>query len=36
MIGNIYVDTTGKVTRTRVIAEAQGGGTSTISDDSDI
>ncbi|KAK0747404.1 hypothetical protein B0T21DRAFT_276687 [Apiosordaria backusii] len=32
----IFVDTTGKVTRTQVIAEAQGGGSSTISNDSDL
>ncbi|KAK4184763.1 hypothetical protein QBC35DRAFT_440804 [Podospora australis] len=31
----IFVDTTGKVTRTQVISEAHGGGTSTISNDSD-
>ncbi|KXX78200.1 hypothetical protein MMYC01_205494 [Madurella mycetomatis] len=32
----IYVDTAGQVTRTQVIAEAHGGGTSTISNDSDL
>ncbi|KAK3331814.1 hypothetical protein B0T19DRAFT_414021 [Cercophora scortea] len=32
----IYLDTTGKVTRTQVLAEAQGGGTSTISNDSEL
>ncbi|KAK3357815.1 hypothetical protein B0T25DRAFT_170482 [Lasiosphaeria hispida] len=32
----IYLDPAGKVTRTQVIAEAQGGGTSTISNDSDL
>lgn len=32
----IYLDPSGKVTRTQVIAEAQGGGTSTISNDSDL
>jgi hypothetical protein len=32
----IYTDTAGKVTRTQVIAEAQGGGSSTISNDSDL
>lgn len=31
----IFVDTTGKVTRTQVITEAHGGGTSTVSNDSD-
>ena len=35
VICNIYVDGTGAVLRTAVIAEAQGGGTSTVSDDSD-
>lgn len=32
----IYIDTTGKVTRTQVIAEGRGGGTATISNDSDL
>ncbi|VBB86217.1 Putative protein of unknown function [Podospora comata] len=32
----IFVDTTGRVTRTQVIAEAQGGGSSTISNDADL
>ncbi|KAK0717609.1 hypothetical protein B0T26DRAFT_646884 [Lasiosphaeria miniovina] len=32
----IYLDPAGKVTRTQVIAEAQGGGTSTISNDSEL
>lgn len=32
----IYLDPAGKVTRTQVLAEAQGGGTSTISNDSDL
>ncbi|KAK1756416.1 hypothetical protein QBC47DRAFT_460242 [Echria macrotheca] len=32
----IYLDTTGKVTRTQVIAEGFGGGSSTISNDSDL
>ncbi|EAA33524.1 hypothetical protein NCU08522 [Neurospora crassa OR74A] len=31
----IYVDTEGKVVRTKVISEAQGGGTSTVSNDSE-
>ncbi|KAH8898311.1 hypothetical protein GQ53DRAFT_777745 [Thozetella sp. PMI_491] len=35
IVSNVYVTPAGKVTRTKVIAEAQGGGTSTISDDSD-
>ncbi|GKT52806.1 hypothetical protein ColTof4_13216 [Colletotrichum tofieldiae] len=30
---NIYVDTTGRVVRTRIVAEAEGGGTATISND---
>lgn len=32
----IYLDTAGKVTRTQVIADANGGGSSTISNDSDL
>jgi hypothetical protein len=32
----VYLDTAGKVVRTQVIAEAMGGGTSTISNDSDL
>ncbi|KAK3368407.1 hypothetical protein B0H63DRAFT_75999 [Podospora didyma] len=32
----IYLDTTGKVTRTQVIAELEGGGSSTISNDSEL
>jgi hypothetical protein len=35
VISWIYMNTAGKVTRTQVIAESQGGATSTISDDSD-
>ncbi|OHE98366.1 hypothetical protein CORC01_06362 [Colletotrichum orchidophilum] len=30
---NIYLDTTGKVVRTKIVAEAEGGGTATISND---
>lgn len=30
---NIYMDTTGKVVRTKIVAEAEGGGTATISND---
>ncbi|KZL80597.1 hypothetical protein CI238_10456 [Colletotrichum incanum] len=30
---NIYVDTTGRVVRTKIVAEAEGGGTATISND---
>jgi hypothetical protein len=33
VISNIYMDPSGKVVRTKVIAEAEGGGTSTVSDD---
>src|SRR3569833_1332928 len=33
VVCGIYMNTAGKIDRTRVIAEAQGGGTSTISDD---
>ncbi|KAF6821097.1 hypothetical protein CMUS01_11455 [Colletotrichum musicola] len=32
---NIYVDTTGTVVRTKIVAEAEGGGTATISNDSE-
>lgn len=32
-VANIYVTPEGKVVKTQVVAEAQGGGTSTISDD---
>jgi hypothetical protein len=35
VVSNVYMNPAGKVTRTRVIAEAEGGGTSTISDDDD-
>ncbi|EFQ32853.1 uncharacterized protein GLRG_07997 [Colletotrichum graminicola M1.001] len=30
---NIYVDTTGRVARTKIVAEAEGGGTATVSND---
>ncbi|KAK2013614.1 hypothetical protein LZ32DRAFT_604396 [Colletotrichum eremochloae] len=30
---NIYVDTTGRVVRTKIVAEAEGGGTATVSND---
>jgi hypothetical protein len=36
IVAHIYVTPTGEVTRTRVIAEAEGGGTSTISNDDEI